>query len=80
MKDFSYNPTFIKVAPGASVTLKLKNAGISLHNFSSSPLHADTDVHPGGRADITFTMPASGVPAFFCKYHKENGMQGAFYV
>ncbi|GAC1424792.1 MAG: hypothetical protein NVSMB57_16710 [Actinomycetota bacterium] len=79
MKDFSFNPTFIKVARGASVKLQLKNAGISLHNFSSKTLHADLDLRPGEHGDLTFTIPASGVPEFFCKYHKENGMQGALY-
>ena len=77
--SFYFNPTFLKAAPGAKVTLELENESAKKHNFTIESLHVDQDLAPGKKADVTFTLPTSGVVNFFCEYHHQLGMQGAFF-
>lgn len=78
--DFYFNPTFIKVAPGQKITLEMKNEGTVAHTFTSPSLGVDKEVPPGSKATITVTAPSSGNSAFFCRFHKDNGMQGAMFI
>jgi plastocyanin len=79
--DDYFSPTFIKVAPGATITLTITNTGVSQHNFTiiGRPVNVPLNT-PGASRTVTFTMPLTGSLTFFCSYHKAVGMQGAFYV
>jgi plastocyanin len=77
--DFYFDPTFLKMAPGAKVTVTVDNKGSYKHNFSITSLNVNEDIEPGKSATVTFTLPSSGAVAFFCEYHKSSGMQGAFF-
>jgi plastocyanin len=58
----------------------LKNTSKVEHNFSIDSLHVDKDVDAGKTETVTVTLPSStSRVAFYCKYHKSLGMQGAFY-
>lgn len=79
LDDFYFGPTFIKAAPGAQVKVELENEGKAPHTFTIDALKVDQTVQPGEDATVTVTLPASGPVAFYCKFHKAQGMQGAFY-
>ena len=78
LDDFYFGPTFVKAAPAAALTLKLKNEGGVVHTFTADGL-ADVTVQPGTTGDASITLPASGAVRFYCRFHQGQGMQGAFF-
>lgn len=78
--DFYFNPTFVKAAPDQKITVKLKNEGSATHTFTSTALNVDQEVAPGKSATIEVTVPASGNAAWYCRFHRSSGMQGAFFT
>jgi len=78
--DFYFEPTFIKVAPGQTIKVELKNEGSVAHTFTAPSLGIDQEVQPGAKATIDVTAPMTGDAAFFCRFHKDNGMQGAIFM
>ena len=46
------------------------------HNFTVSQQTVDADLDPKGKAQVTVTIPSSGVLQFFCEYHTGRGMNG----
>ena len=80
MLDFSFTPTFIKVAPGANVKLSLKNGGtLADHTFTIDSLAVDRQIKPGATDEVVIQLPQSGAFRFYCRFHAERGMQGAFF-
>jgi plastocyanin len=78
--DNYFNPTFTQFAPGAVVTVELKNEGSREHTFTLADGGVNQDLAAGQSATVTVTIPASGTAPFFCRIHKNAGMQGAFYT
>jgi plastocyanin len=78
LDDDYFEPTVLEGKPGERVTLELKNEGGSEHNLTIDELQVDQDVEPGEEADVEVTFPESGTLTFFCKYHRGQGMAGAF--
>lgn len=79
LDDFYFGPTFIKGTPGTTVTLELTNEGDATHTFTSDALGVDQEVSAGETASLDVTLPAAGAVAFYCRFHKQQGMQGAFF-
>jgi plastocyanin len=79
LDDFYFEPTFIKVAPGATVKLESFNEGEAQHNFSIDSPAVDQTFDPEARRSFEVKLPSSGVVNFYCKFHRGQGMQGAFY-
>jgi plastocyanin len=80
MLDFSFTPTFVKVAPGANVKLALKNGGtLADHTFTIDSLAVDRQLKPGATDEVVIQLPQSGAFRFYCRFHAERGMQGAFF-
>ena len=78
--SYYFEPTFLKADSGAHITVTLKNTSKVEHNFSITSLKVDKDVEAGKTETVTVALPSGTAPvAFFCKYHKSLGMQGAFY-
>jgi plastocyanin len=77
--NFYFNPTFIKAAPGSTVKVSLRNEGSATHTFTVAGTTIDQTLAPGAKASVSVTLPASGALAFYCRFHKGQGMQGAFY-
>jgi plastocyanin len=78
--DFAFNPTFIKVPSGVtSVTVSLQNNGTQEHTFTVPSQSVDQVLNPGQSATVTVTIPKKGAVAFYCRFHKSLGMQGAFF-
>jgi plastocyanin len=77
--NFYFNPTFIQVKGGQTLRIKLHNEGSAAHTFTSRLLNVDREVPPGGRAELSVTLPQTGPVAFSCRFHSGSGMQGAFF-
>lgn len=81
LDDFSFSPTFIKALPGSSVSFALNNRGAAEHSFTidAGPLQVDQVVAAGASYEGQLKLPESGVVEFFCRFHVNSGMKGAFY-
>lgn len=78
--DFYFKPTFIKAAPGQNVEVRIENEGGATHTFTAPSVNVDQEVASGKGATVGITIPASGNVAFFCRFHRSSGMQGAFFT
>ena len=78
--DFYFGPTFVKGPAGANVTLSLHNEGKSTHTFSIDSANVNQQLAPDASATVQVTIPASGELTFYCKFHRDQGMQGAFFT
>lgn len=66
---FNFNPAFA-VKAGQSVTLNVTNTGSFSHSFTITTGVIDSGVlSPGQSQPVTFTAPASGSLAYFCRIH-----------
>jgi plastocyanin len=78
--DVSFDPTFVKIKPGAHVTLVLDATGsYGLHNFIIDTIGLKENLSGSTKTTVSFTLPASGPVRFYCSIHVAQGMQGAFY-
>jgi plastocyanin len=77
--DNYFEPTFIKGSPGGTVTVTLHNEGSRPHTFTVDSLGIDEEVSGDDEVEVEVTLPDSGATAFYCRFHKDSGMQGAFY-
>jgi plastocyanin len=78
--DFYFDPTFIKVAPGQTIKVELKNEGSVAHTFTAPSLSIDEELQPGAKTTVNVTAPMTGDAAFYCRFHQDSGMQGAMYI
>lgn len=80
MADFSFNPTFVKLAPAANVKISLKNVGsLADHTFTIDSMGVDRQLEPAEEVEVVIQVPVSGVVPFYCRLHLDKGMQGAFF-
>ncbi|MDE3074682.1 MAG: cupredoxin domain-containing protein [Chloroflexota bacterium] len=79
-----WQPNMLTVTAGEKVTLSIKNAGATAHNFDSPALQVKaTDVPAGKTTEVTFTAPSqAGTYQFWCSIpgHAEAGMVGEVIV
>ena len=80
LDDYYFKPTVLEGKPGQKVTLELKNEGKTVHSFTIDSQGIDQDVQPGDQAEVSVTIPKSGMVSFYCKFHKSSGMAGALAV
>lgn len=73
----SFQPTLIKVDPGAAISLVVANTGKTEHNFSIESQKIDVNITPGKKAKLDVAMPKKDGLRFSCTLHP--GMVGAFY-
>ncbi len=79
-KDFSYSPTFVKIPAGAtSLTVTVKNMGQHQHTFTVPTQKIDKVLNPGDSVTVTVNIPGPGAIGFYCRFHKSQGTQGAFF-
>jgi plastocyanin len=77
--DNYFEPTFIKGTPGGTVTVTLHNEGSRPHTFTVDSLGIDEEVSGGDEVEVEVTLPDSGATPFYCRFHRDGGMQGAFF-
>jgi len=78
LDDDYFEPTVLEGKAGERVTLELKNEGSNEHNLTIDELNIDQDVEAGDETEVEVTFPDSGTLTFYCKYHRGQGMAGAF--
>jgi plastocyanin len=74
--DFFFSPTCVTGLHSGTLTLRVHNMGVVLHNVSIPALHIDQDMSPGQTITVVVKM-GSTLLVFFCKYHRASGMLGA---
>ena len=76
----AFKPTFVKVAPGQTLRLKLMNPGDTLHTFTITSPDINKQLRTSSSpTNVTVAMPQSGDLAFFCRLHAHEGMWGVFF-
>ena len=78
--DFAFRPTYVKVTSGQTLTIEVVNEGDAPHTFTVDAASVDQQVEPGASASVQLVLPEADAVAFYCRFHKDGGMQGAFYV
>jgi plastocyanin len=78
--DFYFGPTFIKGPAGAKLTVELHNEGKAKHTFTIDDQKIDQQLDPDAKANVSVTLPASGVLVYYCQFHQNQGMQGALFT
>lgn len=75
-RDFSFDPSCLIVLGGQR--LVVRNAGGNLHNFTIEGSPVGFDVRPGGvnRTEAIGGAVPPGTYAFYCIYHRGQGMTG----
>jgi hypothetical protein len=74
--DFFFSPTCVTGLHSRTITLRVHNMGVVLHNVSIPALHIDQDMSPGQTITVVVKMGSTPL-VFFCKYHRASGMLGA---
>ena len=76
MRDFAFTPASVPVPAGAGVTVKLSNSGPAPHTFTVAG-GVDETLQAGAGKEVRVTV-GSGPLAFYCRFHRDRGMQGTF--
>ena len=79
-EDFYFAPTYIQADPGAQVEVTIVNEGDAPHTFTIDEAEIDVEVGAGAEGSATVTVPDDGALAFYCRFHLQQGMQGAFFT
>jgi plastocyanin len=77
--DFYFDATYIKTKKG-TLTVALENEGNAPHTFTIDSLDIDKEIQPGKKATVKVKVPSSSAVAFYCRFHKGQGMQGAVFT
>lgn len=78
VSEFGFDPTFIKVSPASNVTIELTGEPESDHTFTIDTLGVDSELS-ADPIQTTFQLPTQGPVLFYCRFHVDQGMKGAFY-
>ena len=78
--DFYFEPTFIRAEPGTEVEVAIHNEGDAPHTFTIDGTDIDVEIPTGEAATATVTVPDDGSLNFICRFHIQQGMQGAFFT
>ena len=76
--DYYFSPTFIKSPGGATAKIELHNEGSIPHTFTIDALKVDQEVAPDATKEITVNIGTETRYEFYCRFHKDLGMRGAF--
>lgn len=76
MDDFSFKPVDVSGEAGKEITVELRNEGSVAHTFTVSDLNVDQVVEPGDTVTVKVTPDKDGTFAFFCRFHRGQGMEG----
>jgi plastocyanin len=80
LEDTSFSPTFMYVTAGSHFSIALHDQGFHAHTFTVPSLGIDVTLAPNASMTIPVDVPSSGTVPFECRFHKSNGMQGAFVI
>ncbi len=78
--DFYFEPAQLAAQAGETVTVRVANEGAAPHTFTIDELNVDQVLNPGQEATVTFTPSQAGTLAFYCRFHRGQGMEGSLTV
>lgn len=78
--NYYFEPTFVQAEPGTTVTVEVVNEGSLPHTFTVDAESVDVELDPDQRESVEVTVPDSGQLVFYCRFHRRQGMQGAFFT
>jgi plastocyanin len=78
--DFSFAPADLTAKAGDSLELVLTNAGNAPHTFTIDEFGVDAEVAAGEETTISVTPSDSGEFTYYCRFHRQQGMQGSITV
>lgn len=78
LDNFYFEPTFIKAPGGATATLELHNEGTATHTFTIDALDVDEELAPDATKEIEVELGADTRYEYYCRFHADQGMRGAF--
>ena len=79
-REHWFLPTFVRTRGGRTVTVEFDNEGGVLHTFTIDEQDIDVPVTSGATAEFEVELPEEGFLRFYCAYHDQPGMQGAFVI
>jgi plastocyanin len=80
LDNFYFGPTFIKASANQKFKVELKNEGTVPHTFTSDTLGVNETLQPDQTKTIELNAPPTGFSAWYCNFHRGQGMQGAVFV
>lgn len=77
--DFYFAPTFVRTSTAGTVQVRVFNEGDQRHTFTIEEQDVDVVLEPGSEQQLDVLLPDSGALRFVCRFHVNQGMQGAFF-
>jgi plastocyanin len=74
--DFSFTPDSLSAAPREPFEVVLTNNGSAPHTFTIDEFDVDAEVAAGDETTVSVTPSDSGDFGFYCRFHKDQGMEG----
>lgn len=78
LDNFYFEPTYIKSPGGATAKIELHNEGTTNHTFTVPGLNVDEELAPDATKSIEVNIGTETRYEFYCRFHKDQGMRGAF--
>jgi plastocyanin len=78
--DFSFAPADLTAKAGDPLELVLTNAGSAPHTFTIDEFDVDAEVAVGEETTISVTPSDSGEFTYYCRFHRQQGMEGSITV
>jgi len=78
-EDFAFDKTFLKGAAG-TVEVTVTNTGAAPHTFTVDGQDVDVQLAPGDEKTVSVDVTSGTPTAFYCRFHRGSGMQGAFFT
>ena len=78
--DYYFKPAELQAKAGSPVQVELENGGGASHTFTIDELGVDQVLGPGEKATVEFTPNKDGTFAFYCRFHRAQGMEGELQV
>jgi plastocyanin len=74
--DFSFTPDGLSVSTREPFEVVLTNNGNAPHTFTIDEFKVEAEVAAGEKQTISVAPTLSGEFAFYCRFHKQQGMEG----
>jgi len=78
--DFSFTPGKLIANIGDPLELVLTNAGNAPHTFTIDEFAVDAEVAAGEETTVSITPSDSGEFTYYCRFHRNQGMEGSITV
>jgi plastocyanin len=78
--DLSFSPSKLTARVGDPFDVVLTNASNAPHTFTIDEFEVDAEVAAGEEKTLSVTPSESGEFSYYCRFHRQQGMQGSITV